>query len=127
MSAPRTALVDDTGSGSVLAVAIAATAAALTALMVCLVVALGVKHQVAADADSAALAAADVASGWAPGYPCVVARMSVERSGSALQACAVDGLFATVTASRLIWGVDFAATARAGPQQLVEGSSEGQN
>jgi secretion/DNA translocation related TadE-like protein len=55
------------------------------------------KHRAAAAADSAALAAADIASGLIPGYPCAAAEQLSIHNGAELIDCSVSGLIVTVT------------------------------
>jgi secretion/DNA translocation related TadE-like protein len=111
----------DRGSGSVLAVALIAAVVALTALALPLYMGLATRQAVAAAADAAALAAADVASGLQPGYPCTAAERAATANRTSLAACAVDGLIATVTVSRSILGTAVVATATAGPPDSGEG------
>lgn len=66
-------------------------------------------------ADAAALAAADVALGWAPGAPCAVAEKLTETHGVELSRCDVDGLEVRVTAQSRLLGVVVERSARAGP------------
>jgi secretion/DNA translocation related TadE-like protein len=103
------------GAGSVLTVALVGGLAALTALSLPLYMGLATRQAVAAAADAAALAAADVASGLVSGYPCATAARVAAANGASLVSCAVDGLVATVSASRGILGVAVVATATAGP------------
>jgi secretion/DNA translocation related TadE-like protein len=77
--------------------------------------ALAARHSVAAAADAAALAAADVASGLVPGHPCDVARRVAAANGASVELCAVDGLVATVTVGRTILGFPLSERATAGP------------
>jgi secretion/DNA translocation related TadE-like protein len=112
---PLVGLGGDRGSGSVLAVGLIAAIAVLTAVLVPLYSALATRSSVGVAADAAALAAADVAVGIAPGIPCETARRVVSAQGAALTSCAVDGLIVTVVASRRILGVDVVAAATAGP------------
>jgi secretion/DNA translocation related TadE-like protein len=105
----------DRGSGSLLAIGLVAAIAVLTSLLVPLHSALAVRSLVGAAADSAALAAADVAVGLTPGIPCEAAARAASAAGAQLASCAVDGLVVTVVASRGILGVDVTAAATAGP------------
>lgn len=102
------------GSASVVIVGLMAGIAALTSLAIPLYSALAMKQSVAAAADAAALAAADVAVGRAPGFPCEVATR-VAANGASVTACSVDGLVATVSASRILLGIPVVSTATAGP------------
>jgi secretion/DNA translocation related TadE-like protein len=102
-------------SGSVLSIAIASGVAALAAASLPLYGALATRQSVVAAADAAALAAADVAVGIAPGFPCESAARAAAANGAAVLACRTDGLVATVTAGRSILGIPVTATATAGP------------
>lgn len=77
--------------------------------------ALIVRHRVGAAADSAALAAADTASGLIPGYPCDSAEDAARLGHVTLVSCALDGMIASVEASSRYLVFDIAARARAGP------------
>lgn len=103
------------GSASVVIVGLMAGIAALTSLAIPLYSALAMKQSVAAAADAAALAAADVAVGRAPGFPCEVATRVAAANGASVTACKVDGLVATVSASRFLLGIPVVSTATAGP------------
>ncbi|MCP2032221.1 secretion/DNA translocation related TadE-like protein [Okibacterium sp. HSC-33S16] len=103
------------GSGSVLAVALAASILALTGLALPLNQALTVRQLVANAADAAALAAADTASGVAVGYPCANAAVAARLNGAELGECVVDGLKVRVTAVRRVLGVPVTVVAVAGP------------
>lgn len=106
---------DDTGSGSVLTVALVGSIAALASLSLPLYMGLAVRQSVAAAADAAALGAADVAVGIVPGYPCDVAARVAAANGAALTGCELDGLVATVSATRWIVGIPVSSHATAGP------------
>ncbi len=71
--------------------------------------------RLSAVADAAALAAADAASGAAPGIPCERAVEIADRAGAAVTACDVDGLIATVRVEARFGVLPAAARARAGP------------
>jgi len=105
----------DSGSGSILVVAIVAAMLCLTAMAVPLYTVLAGKRVVSGAADAAALAAADVAVGRAPGIPCELAARVAEANGSELHACRADGLVVTVRVGIAIAGFTVAATATAGP------------
>lgn len=111
----RLILTEERGSGSAMALSIAVVLVALTALILPVSTALGSKAQLAADADAAALAAADIASGAVAGYPCDGAAEAARLGGSELVDCRVDGLISTVTVARVIWGIGVSVTVRAGP------------
>jgi secretion/DNA translocation related TadE-like protein len=103
------------GSGSVLAVGLIGAVVALVALALPLYIGLATRRAVAGAADAAALAAADVASGLEPGYPCAAADRVASANRAILASCAIDGLVVTVSVSRVILTVDVTSTATAGP------------
>jgi secretion/DNA translocation related TadE-like protein len=105
----------DSGSGSLLALAILGALIAVTALIVPLFAMLAVAQSVQNAADSAALAAADTASGALAGIPCEAAAQAAVANGAWLEACVVDGLIASVTAGRRLGVFDLSSAARAGP------------
>lgn len=105
----------ESGSGSVLSVALVASVLLLTGLALPLNAALTTRQLVANAADAAALAAADTASGLVPGYPCANAAETARLNGAELGECTVDGLLVRVTASRGVLGVVVTVAARAGP------------
>lgn len=84
------------GSGSILAIAVLAGVLALTAGILPLGAVFSAQRQAANSADAAALAAADVAVGIAPGDPCSAARMVATANGVQLASCTLDGTEATV-------------------------------
>ncbi len=69
----------------------------------------------AAAADAAALAAADVAVGIVAGFPCETAATVASANGATLANCETDGLIVTVVAERELFGLAVTATATAGP------------
>jgi secretion/DNA translocation related TadE-like protein len=103
------------GSGSVLGLAIVACLFTLAATAFGAFSALPAKHAVQGAADSAALAAADAASGLVAGYPCDLAASAAALAGAALADCDLDGAEATVSATKQILGVTVSVSARAGP------------
>lgn len=103
------------GSGSIVVVGMGIGLTALMALLVPLYIGLASRQAVAAAADAAALAGADVASGLLPGFPCDEAERVTAGNDATLVACDVDGLVVTVTASRWILGVPVTSSATAGP------------
>lgn len=106
---------DDRGSGTVVVLGMGVGLAALATLLIPLYMGLATRQAVAAAADAAALAGADVASGLIPGFPCETAARVAAGNGAGLASCVVDGLIVTVTASRSIVGVAVTSTATAGP------------
>lgn len=105
----------ESGSGSVLAVALVASVLLLTGIALPLNAALTTRQLAANAADAAALAAADTASGLVPGYPCENAAQAARLNGASLGDCAVDGLEVRVTASKVVLGATVTVEARAGP------------
>jgi len=103
------------GSGSVLAVAVLGAITTVTLLLVPVLGLLVVVGQLRTAADAAALAAADTASGLLPGVPCEAAQRTATLNSVQLSGCTVDGLIATVTATRLAGGLPLSVQARAGP------------
>jgi secretion/DNA translocation related TadE-like protein len=103
------------GSGSILAVGILGGMLALTALLFPLAGVLTARHRVAAAADVAALAGADVVAGIFPGVPCEAAARLTRAAEADLAACQVDGAVITVRAETKVFGFIVAATATAGP------------
>jgi secretion/DNA translocation related TadE-like protein len=110
---------DDSGSGTLLGLALAGIVASLVVCLVPVGAGLGIRESVAAAADASALAAADVVSGAAPGYPCEVARRVAAANRSTLAACTVDGLVVTVRARATFFGLSMTSTATAGPPRVV--------
>jgi secretion/DNA translocation related TadE-like protein len=106
---------EETGAGSILVVAILAAVLSLSALSVPLYSVLALKGVAGGAADAAALAAADVAIGRAPGVPCVAAARVAEANGTILAACQPDGLVVTVRVEAAVLGFTVAAAASAGP------------
>ncbi|MCU1579379.1 MAG: hypothetical protein JWP19_1583 [Rhodoglobus sp.] len=103
------------GSGTVLSVAMVGAVAALASLSIPLYMGFALRQSVAAAADAAALAAADVAVGIVPGYPCDVAAGVAAANGASLSSCVADGLVITVSATRSILGIPVTSYATAGP------------
>lgn len=112
---PSMRLREESGSGSILVVAILAAVLSLTALSIPLYSVLAVKQVTAGAADAAALAAADVAVGRVPGDPCTVAGDIAAANGTALSECKPDGLVVTVRVTAMAMGFTVASSATAGP------------
>jgi len=96
-------------------VTILAAVLALAAVLFPLAGVLTARHRVAAAADAGALAAADVAVGILPGYPCDAADRVSRANGAALGACKVDGYVFTVQLNVSVLGFVVTASATAGP------------
>jgi secretion/DNA translocation related TadE-like protein len=107
--------VYDSGSASLLAVALMAMAVLVTAVILPLYIGLSVRQSVIGAADAAALAAADVVAGHLPGVPCEVAETVTIANNAALMGCVRVGLIVTVTTNRSFLGFTLQAEARAGP------------
>ncbi|WP_167044614.1 Rv3654c family TadE-like protein [Salinibacterium sp. ZJ454] len=103
------------GAGTVLGLAVIAALIGLASLMLPVSVALVAKQRVTGAADATALAAADVATGLVAGYPCEVAASVAAANGTALAACQLDGLVATVRVSATVGVLPVSASATAGP------------
>lgn len=108
-------LRDDRGAGSILVVAILAAVIGLAALALPLYSVLVTKRAAEGAADAAALAAADVAVGRAPGVICEIAARVAEANASVLTNCHADGLVITVRVERQAAGFAVGAIASAGP------------
>ncbi|MGV8884514.1 MAG: Rv3654c family TadE-like protein [Microbacteriaceae bacterium] len=103
------------GSGSVLVVAIIAGMLCLVAMVLPLQLALARGQGVIGAADASALAAADVRSGAVGGVPCVVAASVAESNGATMLSCSLDGLVATVVVVGSFAGLPLRGAATAGP------------
>jgi secretion/DNA translocation related TadE-like protein len=103
------------GSGSLLGVALVGAIVCLVAVVVPLYAVLAARSSVAGAADAAALAAADARVGAVSGYPCERAAEVASANGTAVVACEVDGLVATVTVARSVAGFTIEERATAGP------------
>jgi secretion/DNA translocation related TadE-like protein len=105
----------DTGSGSILVVALLGALFTVTAVLIPVLALLPVNQAVQGAADAAALAAADTASGLLPGVPCDAATRAAEVNGARLSSCTVDGLIATVSVAHTVGIITIGSKARAGP------------
>lgn len=103
------------GSGTVVALGLGLAVIALLLVVLPVYAVLASRHSVAAAADAAALAAADSASGLAPGHPCEVAALVAAANGASVGGCEVDGLVVTVTVRRTVLGLRLSERATAGP------------
>ncbi|GAA5203233.1 helicase [Microbacterium jejuense] len=102
-------------AGSIAAVGVVAGAAILAVGLAAAGSASVVGQRLASSADAGALAAADAASGAVGGIPCERAAEVAATFGARVDACALDGLIATVTVAIRFGPVAAQATARAGP------------
>ena len=102
-------------AGTLAAVGIVAGAAALSVGLVAVGSAAVLGQRLAGAADTAALAAADAASGAVPGMPCELAEAIAASAGARLAACVVDGATVTVTVSAPFGQLLATVSARAGP------------
>jgi secretion/DNA translocation related TadE-like protein len=105
----------DSGSGSILGLAVMGSICGVVAIALPLYIGLAAQQAVSGAADAAALGAADVASGIAPGSPCAVAARITAANGGVLAACRVDGLVVTVRVRREFLGLHLTSDATAGP------------
>ncbi len=105
----------DTGAGSALVVGLVAVVAITGFTLLGAGQALVRSQQVVAAADAAALAAADVMLGWAPGDPCAVAERIATAHDVRLTTCAAEGLSVIVRVETSILGLTVSRSARAGP------------
>lgn len=105
----------DSGSGSILGVAIVGALLAVAVLVVPLGAVLATQGRARSVADAAALAAADSAIGLMAGAPCAAAAEVASAGGADLAGCVVDGVIATVRVSIEVGVWPVAATATAGP------------
>ena len=106
---------DDTGAGSVLAIAIMSALLIVTSTMVPVGALLLADRRASGAADAAALAAADGAVGLVAGSPCDLARTVAAANGAAVQRCEVDGLVVTVRTTVPVLGFSIAGRATACP------------
>lgn len=102
------------GSGSILALAIVGAMVALFSLVLPVAIVLSAKHRVSGAADAAALAAADVAVGFAPGAPCTAAASVGAANGVEIAVCRVDGTAVTVRTTAVVLGFLVRSQATAG-------------
>jgi secretion/DNA translocation related TadE-like protein len=110
---------DESGSGSLLGVAIVGALAAMVLMTLPLYMGLSARESVARAADASALAGADVAAGLSPGVPCSVARSVAAANRASLVSCRVDGLVVTVATGATFLGLPLTASAAAGPPGAV--------
>jgi secretion/DNA translocation related TadE-like protein len=102
-------------AGTVAVVGVVGVTAVLSVALVTAAAAHVHSQRLAGVADSAALAAADAASGAVSGVPCERAAQLAASGDMVLAACEIDGLIATITVEASFSGLPAAATARAGP------------
>lgn len=110
----------EAGAGSALVVGLVAVVAIAGFTLLGAGNALVRGQQVTAAADAAALAAADVLLGWAPGDPCAVSERVAAAHGVRLSACAVNGLSMVVRVEASILSLTVSRSARAGPPESLE-------
>lgn len=103
------------GSGSMLALGIGASFLILTIILIPLLGSFVLQQRAQGVADLAALAAADVASGRLPGFPCVLAESLVTRADFLLSECRTDELISRVIVRVSFGPFEVTARARAGP------------
>lgn len=113
-------MTDEAGAASVLGVGVIGLLLGATCALAPLGGVLAVHQRVQGAADSAALAAADIASGRvAGGVACEVAAAVAREAGSEVDHCALDGAIAEVRLSAEVFGFTVHAAARAGPPQVA--------
>lgn len=106
---------DERGAGSVLGLAVVLGIATLAIGGIGVFAALPERNALQAAADSAALTAANAASGRIQGYPCALAAQATEVNGADLDSCELQGLYVTVTVSGAVLGITVTVASRAGP------------
>lgn len=106
---------DERGSGSLLGLAIVGSLIGVVSVTLPLYIGLSARAALSDAAAAAALGAADVASGIAPGSPCATAAAVAAANGASAAACQLDGLVVTVRLDREYLGLQLAASATAGP------------
>ncbi|GAB2825230.1 hypothetical protein GCM10027022_14870 [Alpinimonas psychrophila] len=112
-------ILDDRGSGAMLALGIGASFLILTFFLIPLLGGFVMQQRVQGSADLAALAAADVASGRQAGNPCVLAESLVSRAGFRVLECRIDGLISRVAVATNYGPFELVARARAGPSSAT--------
>jgi secretion/DNA translocation related TadE-like protein len=110
---------NESGSGTVLGLAVAGCVVTAVAVMIPLYMGLSQREALEGAADATALAGADVASGISPGSPCEVAGRVAGSDGAAMTSCVVDGLVVTVRVERDYLGLQLTESASAGPSETV--------
>ncbi len=110
---------DESGSGTVLGLAVAGCVIAAVTVVLPLYMGLTVHQALEGAADAASLAGADVASGIAAGSPCEVAGTVAGSDDAAMTSCVVDGLVVTVRVEREYLGLRLTDSATAGPPETV--------
>ncbi len=112
---PRELTRGQQGSGTVLAIGVVAFVTALTLALVPLGAGLLAKSSSALAADASALAAADVAIGLSPGFPCQAAAEIASANGATLVDCRADGVIVTVRVEVRFGEFRISSVATAGP------------
>jgi len=103
------------GAGSVLGLALMLGILALAIGGLGAYAALPQRNALQAASDSAALTAANAASGRIQGYPCDLAAQAAELNGAELASCDLEGLEVTVEVSGTVLGIAVSIASRAGP------------
>jgi secretion/DNA translocation related TadE-like protein len=113
------AMAGESGSGGVLGVAVIGVLCTLLVAIAPIGGALAARQRLQGAADSAALAAADTASGRVAGSPCDAASALAAIAGASLTFCETDEHgTVSVRVSATVLGVSIDASARAGPPVL---------
>jgi secretion/DNA translocation related TadE-like protein len=105
----------EVGAGSVLGLALMLGISTLVIGGLGAYAALPQRNILQAAADSAALTAANAASGRIQGYPCDLAKQAAELNGAELASCVLAGLEVTVEVSGTALGIAMSIASRAGP------------
>ncbi|MBX3067880.1 MAG: flp pilus-assembly TadE/G-like family protein [Cryobacterium sp.] len=105
----------DLGSGTILALGLAAAMCALFLALLPLGAIAVARSEAQGAADAAALAAADTIRGLNSGYPCARASTIAKANGAALVDCQADGVIVTVRVNVRVGEFVVVATATAGP------------
>lgn len=106
---------DERGSGSILALALVAATVVVALAVLSLAAGLGVRQRLIGAADTAALVAADGASGALAVIPCEAAARVAALAGGRVVRCRIDGLIATIDVVGAFVGVPIRVRSSAGP------------
>lgn len=111
-------LRSESGSGTILAIALMTAALGIFALTQPIMRTEIEQHRLNVRAESIALAAADSLRGLATGYPCEVAGKIAQRFEISLDECRVEALEVEVECHKEVLGVRLISKARAGASAL---------
>lgn len=114
-SAIKKHFTDDSGSGTILALAvITATVATFVALQMVAINAVN-QHRLQAATEAMALAATDSLRGLSTGFPCAVVNQIADKNMAIIDECRIVGLEVMISAHQDGLGIVLTAKARAGP------------